>query len=163
MFEFLNQLLPGAGDELNVLLAAMVPVIEVKGAIPVGIFLGMNPLHAALISYVGSILPAPFIVLAARRLLAYLGKAEFFKNTVERLLKRSSEKYNAKYQRYGAWALLIFVAIPIPGTGVWSGSLIASVMNLRLKFGLGAIIAGNLIATVLILLLSYGVSALINA
>ncbi|HOA15919.1 MAG TPA: small multi-drug export protein [Bacillota bacterium] len=162
MFDFLNQLLPGAGDELHVLFAAMLPVMEVKGAIPVGIYLGMNPWHAALVSYIGSLLPAPLIVLGARRILVHLGRTVLLKNAAERILKRSTERYDAKYQRYGAWALLAFVAIPVPGTGVWSGSLIASVMNLRLKYGLGAIIAGNLVATVLILLLSYGVSALFN-
>lgn len=162
MYFFLNQILPGIGDELRVLIAAMIPIIEVKGAIPIGIALGMNPLHAALMSYLGSVLPAPFIILGARKLLLRLSKIGLFKNTVERVVKRSSDQYSKQYQKYGAWALFIFVAIPIPGTGVWSGSLISSTINLRFKYGIIAILAGNLIATALILVLSYGVQALIS-
>lgn len=149
-------------NEARVLLASMLPIIEVRGAIPIGLAYGMNVFHAALISYIGSILPAPVIILAGRKIVEAVSRWEPFKRVADRIVSRTKGKYEIAYNRYGSWALLVFVAIPIPGTGVWAGSLIASVLRLRLKWAVFAILAGNAIATAIIAATGLGVQRMLN-
>ncbi|MGI6426271.1 MAG: COG2426 family protein [Natronincolaceae bacterium] len=142
--------------EFSVMFTAALPVIELKGAIPVGISLGLSPFHAAVISFVGSMIPVPFILFAIRPVFNYLKKTSIFKNVVHRLTDKSLSK-SGNIQKYGAWGLLLFVAIPLPGTGVWTGSLIAALLDMRFKWAFPAIFTGNLIAGILIMGISNGV------
>ncbi len=148
--------------ELNVLLASMLPIVEVRGAIPIGLAFGMNVYHAAAIAYIGSILPAPVIVLAGRKAVEVISRWEPIRRLTQHIVSRTTGRYEVAYNKYGSWALLLFVAIPLPGTGVWSGSLIASVLRLRLKWALLAILAGNAIATIIIAASGYGVQRMLN-
>ena len=154
------QLLSALSTELKVILIAAMPIIELRGAIPVGIGLGMSPLHAGILGFLGSLIPVPFILFGIRPVFNYLKKTKRFKNFVEKITHKSMKKSD-KIQRYGAWGLLIFVAIPLPGTGVWSGSLIAALLDMRFKWAFPAITVGNAIAGFLIMTLSYGVFRLI--
>ena len=95
--------------EFSVMFTAALPVIELKGAIPVGISLGLSPFHAAVISFVGSMIPVPFILFAIRPVFNYLKKTSIFKNVVHRLTDKSLSK-SGNIQKYGAWGLLLFVA-----------------------------------------------------
>ena len=115
--------------ELTVLLTAALPIIELRGAIPVGISLGLSPIHATLISLMGSMIPVPFILFTIRPIFNYLKTTKIFKKLVHRLTDKSMSK-SGKIQKYGAWGLLVFVAIPLPGTGVWSGSLAAVLQDM---------------------------------
>ena len=142
--------------EFTVLLTAALPIIELRGAIPVGISLGLSPIHATLISLLGSMIPVPFILFSIRPIFNYLKGTKTFKKLVHRLTDRSMNG-SGNIQKYGAWGLLIFVAIPLPGTGVWSGSLAASLLDMRFKWAFPAILVGNLIAGILIMVLSHGV------
>ncbi|NMA49690.1 MAG: small multi-drug export protein [Tissierellia bacterium] len=139
--------------ELTVLLTAALPIIELRGAIPVGISLGLSPIHATLISLVGSMIPVPFILFSIRPIFNYLKKTKLFKKLVHKLTDKSLNK-SGKIQKYGAWGLLVFVAIPLPGTGVWSGSLAAALLDMRFKWAFPAILVGNIIAAVIIMGLS---------
>ena len=112
------------------MLTAALPVIELRGAIPVGISLGLTPVHSATLSFIGSMIPVPIILFTIRPIFNYLKETKLFKNLVHRLTDKSLNKSH-KIQKYGAWGLLVFVAIPIPGTGVWSGSLIAALLDMR--------------------------------
>lgn len=157
----LSQLFKFLSIEFTVLLTAALPIIELKGAIPVGISLGLTPIHSAALAFIGSIIPAPFILFTIRPVFNYLRKTK----TLEKLINRFTDKSIAKsgnVQRYGAWGLLIFVAIPLPGTGVWTGSLIASMLDMRFKWAFPAIFIGNLIAGVLIMGLSGGIYNIIS-
>ncbi len=142
--------------ELTVLLTAAVPMIELRGAIPIGIALGMSPLHAAAVSFVGSLLPAPFILLWVRPVFERLRHTRLFRGLVERLTARSLSKDAHRVQRYGAWGLLLLVAIPLPGTGVWSGSLVAALLDIRFRWAFPAIVVGNFLAAVAVMILSDG-------
>ena len=112
--------------EFTVFLTAAIPVVELRGAIPLGLSLGMSPLHAALISLAGSMLPVPFILFTIRPIFKYLRTTKLFRRIIGRLTDKSINNSGHKIQKYGAWGLVIFVAIPLPGTGVWSGSLAAA-------------------------------------
>lgn len=139
--------------ELTVLLTAALPIIELRGAIPVGISLGLSPIHATLISLVGSMIPVPFILFSIRPIFNYLKTTKIFKKLVHKLTDKSMSK-SGKIQKYGAWGLLVFVAIPLPGTGVWSGSLAAALLDMRFKWAFPAILVGNIIAAAIIMGLS---------
>lgn len=161
MQSIINELHNFFSVELTVILTAMLPVIELRGAIPVGISLGLSPIHAAVLGFIGSMIPVPFILFTVRPVFAYLRETRTFKRIVHGLTDRSMAK-SGKIQKYGAWGLLVFVAIPLPGTGVWSGSLIAALLDMRIKWAFPAILIGNLIAGILIMGLSNGVFMVIT-
>lgn len=148
--------------ELTVMLTAAVPVIELRGAIPVGISLGLTPLHATVVAFIGSMLPAPLILYTARPVFGYLKTIKFFRKLVNKLTDRSLNFSSKKIEKYGTWGLLLLVAMPIPGTGVWSGSLVAALLGMRFRLAFPAILAGNLIAGLLILGVSEGVFKIIG-
>ena len=156
MEEIIKQLLDFLSIELTVILTAALPVIELRGAIPVGIALGLSPIHSLILSFIGSMIPVPIILFTIRPVFNYLKKTKMFKNLVHRLTKKSLNK-SSNIKKYGVWGLILFVAIPLPGTGVWSGSLAASLLNMRFKLAFPAIFIGNLIAGILIMGLSNGV------
>ncbi len=152
----IKELLNFLSIELTVMLTAALPIIELRGAIPVGMSLGMSPAHATIISFIGSMIPVPFILFSIRPIFNYLKTTKIFKKLVHKLTDKSMSK-SGKIQKYGAWGLLVFVAIPLPGTGVWSGSLAAALLDMRFKWAFPAILVGNLIAAVIIMGLSNGV------
>ena len=148
--------------ELTVLLTAALPVIELKGAIPVGISLGMTPIHAAFIAFLGSMIPVPVILFTVRPLFNYLKTTGVFRKLVEKLTTRSLQSNSGKIRKYGVWGLILLVALPLPGTGVWSGSLLAALLDMRFKMGFPAILVGNLIAGILIMGVSEGLFKVIS-
>ncbi len=158
----LNRLLNFLSIELTVMLTAALPVIELRGAIPVGISLGLTPTHATILSFIGSMIPVPFILFTIRPIFNYLKTTRTFRKLVNKITDRSLRNHSEKIYKYGAWGLLILVAIPLPGTGVWTGSLVAALLDMRFKLAFPAILIGNFIAGVLILLLSNGVFSLLN-
>lgn len=143
--------------EFTVFLTAAIPVVELRGAIPLGLSLGMSPLHAALISLAGSMLPVPFILFTIRPIFKYLRTTKLFRRIIGRLTDKSINNSGHKIQKYGAWGLVIFVAIPLPGTGVWSGSLAAALLDMRIKWAFPAILLGNIIAAIIVTGVSLGV------
>ncbi len=149
--------------EFTVLLTAALPVIELRGAIPAGISLGLSPLHAAFLSFIGSMFPVPFILYLARPLFKYLKTTRYFKKLTDILTERSLGNGKAhQVQKYGAWGLALFVALPLPGTGVWTGSLIAALLDIRIKWAFPAILFGNLIAAMIITAASYGLLSVLG-
>lgn len=146
--------------EFTVILTAALPIIELRGAIPVGISLGLSPIHATILAFIGSIIPVPFILFTIRPIFNYLKTTKTFKKLVQKLTDRSMSKNSRKVQKYGVWALVLIVAIPLPGTGVWSGSLAAALLDMRFKYAFPAILVGNLIAGILIMIISQGAFSL---
>lgn len=161
MESILNKLFNFLSIEFTVILTAALPIIELRGAIPVGISLGLSPIHATILAFIGSMIPVPFILFTIRPIFSYLRKTKLFKKLVHKLTDKSINE-SGKIQKYGAWGLLVFVAIPLPGTGVWSGSLAAALLDMRFKWAFPAIFVGNLIAGILIMLLSHGVVSVIG-
>jgi uncharacterized membrane protein len=155
MPNFLMDLLALLPNEFKVIFTAAIPIIEVKGAIPIGIALGMTPLNATFLAFLGSVIPVPLILFTIRPLFNYLKKTKTFRKMVDKLIHKSMSK-SGNIKKYGYLGLFIFVAIPLPGTGVWTGSLIASLLDLRFKYAFPTILFGNLIASIIIMTLSFG-------
>ena len=148
------------GEALLTMLISMLPVVELRGGLPAGVAMGL-PIHAAfLASLIGNMIPVPFIILFVRPLFkwvrVYIPKLEGF---VSRLESRAEAK-SGDVLRYQTWGLLIFVAIPLPGTGAWTGALIAAVLNMRLKRAVPVIFLGVVIAGLIITFLTHGVTLL---
>lgn len=162
METLLNKLLNFLSTELTVMLTAALPVIELRGAIPVGISLGLTPIHATVLSFIGSMIPVPFILFTIRPIFNYLKTTRTFKKLVQKITDRSMENHGEKIIKYGVLGLVLLVAIPLPGTGVWTGSLVAALLNMRFKWAFPAILVGNFIAGILIMLLSNGVVSVIG-
>ena len=145
------------GKELCVMLCSMIPIIECRGAIPMGAILGLPWWQTMLFAIVGNILPVPFILLFIRKILGWMraSKVAFFQKVVD-WLDGKVEKHKDKIEKYSYLGVMIFVAIPFPGTGAWTGTLIASVLKMDFKKSLLAAFAGVLIATTIMTLASYG-------
>jgi uncharacterized membrane protein len=150
----IEQILEFLTVELTVLFTAALPIIELRGAIPVGISLGLSPLHAVVISLIGSMIPVPFILFLIRPIFNAMKKTKLLKGIADKLTLRSKSKNSDKIKKYGVWALIPIVAIPLPGTGVWSGSLAAALFDMRFKWAFPAIFVGNLIAAMAVLFFS---------
>ena len=101
-------------------------------------------------------IPVPILLFSIRPVFNYLRKTKLFRNIVDKLTNRSM-KNSDKVQKYGFWGLILIVAVPLPGTGVWSGTLIAALLDMRFKRAFPAILIGNLIAAIAIMTLSNGV------
>ena len=137
---------------------AMVPVLELRGAIPVGVAAGLSR-AACLVSILGNMVPVPFILLLIRRIFDWLRGTRLFGPRIDWLERRAHLKGRV-VQKYRLPGLIILVAIPLPGTGAWTGALVAALMEMRLKRALPAIYAGVLIAGLLVTLALTGVKAL---
>lgn len=137
---------------------AVIPVVELRGAIPFGVSLGLSAQDAFFASLIGNMIPVPFIVLFIRRIFARLRTHRKWGPVIDRLEKRAHVK-GRLVRKYRLWGLLIFVAIPLPGTGAWTGALIAGVLEMRLRDALIAIFLGVLLAGVVVLFATYGFMA----
>ncbi len=139
---------------LWVLFISMVPVIELRGAIPVGLGLGLSyPLTIA-IAIVGNLIPIPFLIVYGRRVLEYLAKFPRFGKPFRWILSLGEKKV-AKMKKTLFIGLWLFVAIPLPGTGAWTGALIALTLKLKLRESLPAIILGVLTAAAIVSVLAF--------
>lgn len=147
---YVDELLAYLPVSLVVLFTAAMPFIELKGAIPIGIVLGLSPFLSSTLSYIGSTMPAPFILFGLRPFLAYLKKMPVFEKFTRWITERSLSK-SGKVQKYGVYGLFILVAVPLPGTGVWTGSIIAALLNIRFKRAFTAIVLGNLVTCLIIM------------
>ncbi len=161
MIEFMKQCLEFLSVELTVMLTAALPIVEVKGAIPFGVALGLTPWHATILSFLGSLVPVPFILFGIRPVFNFLKHTKLFEELIHKITHKTLHKTSDKVQKYGAWALFVFVAIPLPGTGVWTGSLAAALLDMRFKWAFPAIVIGNAVATFLIATLTLGVLQLV--
>ena len=148
---------------LVVLLISMVPLIELRGAIPVavGMDLGLPEWLVLIIAIVGNVIPVPIIYLFARKVLDWGKDRKWkpFRNFCNFCLKKgdaAGDKLLKKAKSGAYFALFLFVAVPIPGTGAWTGTLAASILNLDFKKTMLAIIAGVLVAGFIMLAISLG-------
>jgi len=153
LFDFLTN--TTAGKCLFTMLVSMVPIIELRGGLPFGVALGL-PYHLAFpAAVIGNIIPAPFIIVYIRRIFLMMRKyMPKLNNLVDKLEKKAhlKGKQVQKYQYLGLW---LFVAIPLPGTGAWTGSLAAAFLEMRLKKAMPAVVLGVLTAGCIMLTLTH--------
>jgi len=137
---------------LYVFCISTLPVLEVKAAIPLGLSMGLPFWQTFLIALVGSVIPSPFILLLLRPFFKWCRGKKFFRKIAEKLEARFEKKAKSVY-KYQLLGLFLFVAIPLPGTGVWTGSGIAAMLDIRIRRAFPVILLGNLVASALMLLL----------
>jgi len=136
----------------------MLPVTELRGAIPLGVTLGLSPVENYIAAVTGNILPVPFAVIFIRRVFGWLQtKSKFLDKVVQKLTNSALRKSRKLRPGSIILPLMIFVAIPLPGTGAWTGAIIAAFLNIRLKTALPAICTGVLAAGIIVSIISYGV------
>ena len=144
------------GQIIMTLFISMVPVIELRGAIPIATAAGLNFWIAIAVSIIGNLIPVPFIIIFIKKIFAFLRtKSEWLNNLVTRLEKRAERKSDT-VKKCAFWGLFIFVAIPLPGTGAWTGALIAAMLDMPLKKAFPAIAIGVLGAAVIVSCVTFG-------
>ena len=149
-------------DILLTFLVAMVPVVELRGAIPFGVVRGLNLWTAIIASVLGNLVPVPFIILFIRRIFAWMRAHMPKLDGLVTRMEKKAEKNRAAVEKYAFWGLAILVAIPLPGTGAWTGALVAAMMEMRLKRAVPAIVIGVVIAGVIVSVVTYGAQAIFS-
>ena len=148
-------------DIFKILIIAMTPVLELRGAIPIGVASGINIYLTILISIIGNLIPVPFILLFIKSIFKFIRK--YFNKLsiiVDKLEKRASEKSDIVH-KYEMLGLMILVAVPLPGTGAWTGSLVAALLNMPVKRAFPPIAGGVLIAAFIVSAITYGIAIFI--
>lgn len=151
------------GEKLCVFFCAMLPIIECRGSIPLGCGLGLPWWETFLLSVAGNLLPVPFILLLIRYILKWMRESKLkLLSGFAGWLDRKVEKHKGTIEKYSYLGVMIFVAVPFPGTGAWTGSLIASVLGLDWKKSFLAAIGGVLIASTIMTIASYAVKGILH-
>ena len=151
------------GKALMTFFISMVPVLELRGAIPFGTAYGLPLWAAILISIVGNLVPVPFIIIFIRKIFAWLRRKNQKLDHLVTRLEIRAEKKSDVVQKYAFWGLFVLVAIPLPGTGAWTGALVAAMLDMRLKRAFPAIALGVIAAGVIVAFVTYGAGAIFFA
>ena len=162
MVDYIVEAITGAdvGKYLATFIISMIPVIELRGAIPIGVGLGLTHIEAMAVSVIGNMLPVPFIILFIRPIFKWMTQKSEKLGRLARKLEAKAEGKWDRIHRFQFFALTLFVAIPLPGTGAWTGALIAAVMNMRLRNALPSVLLGVVIAGLLVTGLTYGFTSI---
>ena len=144
------------GKVLTTLFVSMVPVIELRGAIPIGTGLGLPLGLSIVVSIIGNMIPVPFIIVFIRKIFEWMRKKLPKLNGFVTKLEEKADKQKETVLRYEFWGLFILVAIPLPGTGAWTGALVAAMLDMRLKKAIPSILLGVVIAGVVVALVTSG-------
>ena len=144
--------------EAIIFIISMIPILELRGGLLAAspALLNVPILKAIPICIIGNILPIPFILLLIRSILEWMKKVSCFRS-VALWLERKAMSKKDQIERYEFWGLVLFVGIPLPGTGAWTGALVAALLQMKFKKAFLAILLGIAIATVIMSVLSYGV------
>lgn len=142
-------------EDMVVFIISMIPILELRGGLLAASLLKIPAMTAIPICILGNIIPIPFILLFIRKIFKLLKKTKLFRSLIEKLENRAMGKSD-QIKRYEFWGLLLFVGIPLPGTGAWTGSLIASLLEIDIKKSSLAILGGIIMATVIMYVVSYG-------
>ena len=148
------------GEFILTLLVSMLPVVELRGGIPFGVAAGLPVWAAYLAAVIGNLIPVPFIVVYIRRIFMFMRQNMPRLNSVVDKMEQKAHLKSASVLKYQYLGLAIFVAIPLPGTGAWTGALVAAFLDMRLKKAMPSIMGGVLSAGLIISILSYGVKSL---
>ncbi|MBQ8566276.1 MAG: small multi-drug export protein [Clostridia bacterium] len=154
------------GKELCVFFCSMIPIIELRGAIPMGAVFdstlgGMPFWFTYILSVAGNMLPVPFILLFIKKVIRWMSQSKIkFFNKVANFLLNRVEKRRDKIEKYSFWGVCLFVAVPLPVTGAWTGSLVAAMIDMKFWKAFVSCLLGVMIAGVIMTIASYGVAAI---
>jgi len=158
MFSFLFTTL--WGKIITTFFISMVPIIELRGAIPYATGMGLSPWIAIPVAMVGNLIPIPFIIIFIKRIFAWMRNVSPKLNKVVDKMEAKAEKNKGKILKYAFWGLALFVGIPLPGTGAWTGALVAAMLDMPLKKAFPSVVIGVLIAGAIMSFVSYGAAAI---
>lgn len=142
------------GAREGIFFLSMLPIFELRASIPLALTLGLHPLTSFVIPFIGSLVPVPFLLYFLEEILESFPKGISWINKLKVKFIKRAEKKSLKVERLGYLGLLLFVMLPIPGTGVWTGTVIASLLGMAKKKALCTIILGNFIAGLFVYLIS---------
>ncbi len=148
---------------LSVFAVSMVPLIELRGAVPIGTGMGLPWIWTLIVAIIGNCLPIPLILLFVKAILKWMRgcKIKLF-NKISNWLYEKADKNRPKIDKYGAWGLFLFVAIPLPGTGAWTGALVASLFDMKRTKASISIFGGVITAGVIMTIISQFGAQIIN-
>jgi len=149
------------GKIISTFFISMVPVLELRGAIPFGTAHGINVWISTIVSVLGNMVPVPFIILFIRKIFDLIRKISPHLDRLVHHFEEKADKHADTVNRYKFWGLFILVAIPLPGTGAWTGALVAAMLDLRLKKAIPAIFMGVVVAGLIVSLATAGIIAMI--
>ena len=152
----LAELFKGGGKEVAIFIISLLPILELRGGLIAARILGVEFIKAFIICYIANILPVPFILLFINWIFNKMSKWKPTKRIVDWLSNKTLKK-KEQIDKYGYFGLFLFVGIPLPGTGAWTGSLLAILLNLDKKKSFITIAIGVLAAGIIMSLLSYGI------
>ena len=153
---FSHHLAQFISPEGAVFIISMIPILELRGGLLAASLLKISAAKALPICIVGNIIPIPFILFFIKKIFAALKKAKLFRPLVEKMENKAMKKRD-QIEKYEFWGLVLFVGIPLPGTGAWTGALVASLIDMDIKKAFKAILVGICLAAVIMTLISYGV------
>lgn len=156
MFDLIEEL----KREIIVIIVAAMPLSELRGAIPLGISLGLSPIHSTIISIIGNMLIVPILLKILNPIMNYFEKTVLFSKTIGWVKRRTLNRTRKTIKRYSLLGLFILVAIPIPTTGAWTGCIAASLLKLDFKKALFAILSGVLTSGLIVYSISYQILTL---
>jgi len=151
----------GFPREIVAFIVSMLPIIELRGGLPVASIMGIDYLPALALCMVGNFFPIPFILLLIIPIFNWMKKTKLFSPLVNKLESKTLSK-KEKLEKGEFWGLMLFVVIPLPGTGAWTGALLAALLGIKFKKALLAIVAGLFIAAAIMSFISYGIPWLIS-
>ena len=146
------------GKQILVFVISLMPILELRGGLIAAALLGLKPLESYIICIVGNLLPIPFILFLINKVLNWMRNSKHF-NKVAIWLDKKVEKHKGQIEKFGYLGIVLFVGIPLPGTGAWTGSLIASVLEMDKKKTFLSVLIGVFMASVIMMLFSYGLLA----
>lgn len=144
------------GKQILVFIISLMPILELRGGLLAASLLGLDPLPSYIISVLGNIIPIPFILMFMASILNWMKKRKKLKK-IALWLDKKVEKNRNKIEKYGFWGLVLFVGIPLPGTGAWTGCLVASVLEMDKKKSFLAAMIGVIIASIIMMIISFGI------
>lgn len=151
--------LSGINKDIAVFIISMLPIVELRGAIPFGVGMGLNVLRVFVLSVIGNLVPVPFVIWLIRPIVEWLKKSKLF-SKIGSWLDGRTKKKSKNITKYKMLGLMILVAIPLPGTGAWTGAMVAGLLDMRVKDSFPAIALGVVIAGILVVSVTYGVKFL---
>lgn len=156
LIESLTELLGGLGKEVIVFIISMFPILELRGGLIASALLGVDFIPGYLCSIIGNVLPIPIVLLFLEKIFNLLKNIKFTKNLVNKIENKIMSK-KGQIEKYGYLGLLLFVGIPLPGTGAWTGAGLAVLLNLDKKKSFIVILLGVILASIIMSILSYGI------
>ena len=156
LVEFFIEIFGGISKDIIIFIISLMPILELRGGLLAASLLDVEYIRALIICIVGNVLPIPFVLLFLRFVLDIMAKWNVTKKIVNWLEKKVESK-REQIDKYGYLGLILFVGIPLPGTGAWTGALLAVMLGLNRKKSFAYILLGVIIAAAIMSVLSYGI------